>query len=52
MDEPELLMQLLATIAKEKLNRGGHRPEWSIVYLHAQNCVEALEEANEAPHRG
>jgi hypothetical protein len=48
MDEPELLMQLLATIAREKHSG---RVEWRIVYEHAQACVEALEKANETPPR-
>jgi hypothetical protein len=48
MDEPELLMNLLATIAREKHSG---RVEWRIVYEHAQACVEALEKANETPRR-
>ena len=48
MDEPELLMNLLATIAREK---HAGRVEWRIVYEHAQACVEALEKANETPRR-
>jgi hypothetical protein len=48
MDEPELLMQLLATIAREKLSG---RVEWRIVYEYANGCVEALEKANETPRR-
>jgi hypothetical protein len=48
MDEPELLMQLLATIAREHL---AGRVEWRIVYEHANACVEALEKANETPRR-
>jgi uncharacterized protein involved in tolerance to divalent cations len=48
MDEPELLMQLLATIARE---HHADRVGWRIVYEHAQACVEALEKANETPRR-
>lgn len=47
MDEPELLMQLLFTIATEK----GAARGWSIVAHHAQACVEELEKANETPRR-
>jgi hypothetical protein len=48
LDEPELLMRLLATIAREHL---AGRTEWRIVYEHANACVEALEKANETPRR-
>jgi hypothetical protein len=48
LDEPELLMRLLATIAREKLSG---RVEWRIVYEYANGCVEALEKANETPRR-
>jgi hypothetical protein len=48
MDEPELLMNLLAIIAREK---HAGRVEWRIVHEHAQACVEALEKANETPRR-
>jgi hypothetical protein len=48
LDEPELLMRLLATIAAE---HGHARREWRIVFDHAQACVEALERANETPRR-
>jgi hypothetical protein len=50
MDEPELLMQLLVTLAREKANRGG-RAEWLIVADAAQEGVDALERANETPRR-
>jgi hypothetical protein len=48
MDEPELLMRLLETIARE--HHAG-RVEWRIVYEHARACVEALEKVNETPRR-
>jgi hypothetical protein len=48
LDEPELLMRLLTTIAAEHSHA---RREWRIVFDHAQGCVEALEKANETPRR-
>jgi hypothetical protein len=50
MDEPELLMQLLTTIAEQKA-RGDGRKIWDIVAAAARDCVEALEKANETPRR-
>jgi hypothetical protein len=49
MDEPELLMALLVSIAEMKAAVG--RREWTIVAGHARQCVEALEKANETPRR-
>jgi hypothetical protein len=48
MDEPELLMQLLETIAKQK---AGSRFAWTIVAAHAESCNRDLEQANETPRR-
>jgi hypothetical protein len=49
MDEPELLMRLLETIAEQKARAG--RKEWLIVNEHARRCVIDLERANETPRR-
>jgi hypothetical protein len=49
MDEPELLMQLLETVANERARAG--RKTWEIVAFYAHRAVEALEEANETPRR-
>jgi len=50
MDEPELLMQLLETIAIEKA-RGDRPGIWQAVARHAQACVRELELLNETPSR-
>jgi hypothetical protein len=50
MDEPELLMQLLAVIAEQSAVRGRHQ-EWAVVAEHAKACVRALEILNETPSR-
>jgi hypothetical protein len=50
MDEPELLMQLLETIANEKA-RYGRSEAWNIVAANAKLTVAELEKANEAPPR-
>jgi hypothetical protein len=49
MDEPELLVGLLLTIADEKARTG--RREWAIVAEMARDCVAVLEKANETPRR-
>jgi len=51
MDEPELLMRLLETIANEKARGGGRSSEWQIVSDHVNACLFMLEKANETPRR-
>jgi hypothetical protein len=48
MDEPWLLVRLLATIAEEH-SRG--REEWAVVARHARACDEELEKLNELPRQ-
>jgi hypothetical protein len=50
MDEPELLMELLATIAEQKA-RGPRGDAWAIVAATAHLGIKGLEEANETPRR-
>jgi hypothetical protein len=50
MGEPELLAQLLVTLAQEHA-RYERQEAWAIVARHAEACVADLERANETPAR-